>query len=252
MAASSSSLGRVKSCCRQCPPPSGAVIARRSKKCSPIGSRRKTRQKPDPLSDDLRDRSVFLNCPFDKAFQPLFDAIVFSLLFCGFRVRSALEIRDSGELRLAKIVRLVEQCRFSIHDLSRVELDQESGLPRFNMPIELGIAIGMKYLGRASLRDHLLLVLDSERYRYQRFASDLAGVDIAAHHNRALRALSETRDFLAPNAGRNLPGATTIANAYEAFLADLPDLAASARQDSEELTYTDRLKHIETFLETLA
>ena len=48
------------------------------------------------------------------------------------------------------------------------------------------------------------------------------------------------------------PGATTIANAYEAFLADLPDLAASARQDSEELTYTDRLKHIETFLETLA
>lgn len=204
------------------------------------------------MADDLRNRSVFVNCPFDPSFQPLFDAIVFSLLFCGFRVRSALEIRDSGEVRLAKIIRLIEQCRFSVHDLSRVELDQESGLPRFNMPIELGIALGMKYLGRASLRDHLLLVLDSDRYRYQRFASDLAGVDIAAHHNRSIHALRATRDFLAPNADGNLPGAKTIENAYDAFLADLPHLAASARQDSAELTYTDRLKHIDTFLETLA
>lgn len=204
------------------------------------------------MANDLRNRSVFVNCPFDPSFQPLFDAIVFSLLFCGFRVRSALEIRDSGEVRLAKIIRLIEQCRFSVHDLSRVELDQESGLPRFNMPIELGIALGMKYLGRASLRDHLLLVLDSDRYRYQRFASDLAGVDIAAHHDRSIHALRATRDFLAPNADGNLPGAKTIENAYDTFLSYLPHLAASARQDAAELTFTDRLKHIDTFLETLA
>ncbi len=202
--------------------------------------------------NDARSSSVFVNCPFDTSFRALFDGIVFALKFCGFTVRSALEVSDSGEPRLVKIMRLIEQSRFSIHDISRVELDAATNLPRFNMPIELGIALGMKHLGRAGLRDHLLLVLDTERYRYQTFASDLAGVDIAPHGNKLDAMVTEVRGFVAPHATKRLPGAATIVAAYTTFLADLPKIAEAERQNLDELTYTDRLQHLDTFLGSLA
>jgi hypothetical protein len=201
---------------------------------------------------DVRDRSIFINCPFDAAFVGMFDAFVFAATFCGFTVRSALEVTDSGDLRLAKIVRLIEQSKFSLHDISRVELDKESGLPRFNMPIELGIALGMKHLGRAKLRDHCLLVLDKDKYRYQAFASDLSGVDIAAHDGKPEKAIRVIRDFLAPQSGTPLPGPQAIAEAKEAFDRELPALAMAARQELAELTFVDRLRHLSSFMERLA
>lgn len=201
---------------------------------------------------DVRDRSIFINCPFDAAFAGMFDAFVFTATFCGFTVRSALEVSDSGDLRMAKIVRLIEQSKFSLHDISRVELDEKSGLPRFNMPIELGIALGMKHLGRAKLRDHCLLVLDREKYRYQIFASDLSGVDIVAHDGNPEKAIHAIRDFLAPQSGTPLPGPQAISEAKEAFDRELPALAMEARQKLADLTFVDRLRHLGSFMARLA
>ena len=190
---------------------------------------------------------MFVNCAFDAAYKPLFDAIVFTVLYCDFEVRSALEVSDAGELRLAKIVRLIAESRFSVHDISRIELDQVSGLPRFNMPIELGIAIGAKYFGEV---DHLLLILDSEQYRYQRFASDLSGVDIREHRESVLGVATAVRDFLSPHAGTSLPGAAAIGAALDDFEIDLPVIAAAAMQKPEELTFVDRLRHLDDWLQT--
>jgi hypothetical protein len=50
------------------------------------------------------DRNVFINCPFDIQFQPLFRAIVFAVEDCGFLARCALEVEDSGEVRVNKIL----------------------------------------------------------------------------------------------------------------------------------------------------
>lgn len=200
-----------------------------------------------------RLRSIFINCPFDQPYQPIFDALVFAASFCGFGVRSALEIVDSGEVRLTKIVSLMEASAFSIHDISRVTLDDDSGLPRFNMPIELGMALGMKHLGRNRLRDHRLLVLDATesetRYRYQAFASDLAGTDIKVHRNDPERAIQAVRDFLAPHASAALPGAKAIERAREDFETVLPKMAEAADQDMAELGFVDRMRHIAAFLD---
>jgi hypothetical protein len=81
------------------------------------------------------------------------------------------------------------------------------------MPIELGIALGMKFLGRRGLRNHAMLVLDSERFRYQKFASDLAGTDIAMHGNQVGRAIAATRNFLSTHLGQ-LPTTDVIAQLY--------------------------------------
>jgi hypothetical protein len=49
-----------------------------------------------------------------------------------------------GARRLDRILRLIRSCRYSFHDLSRVELDRNPPpTPRFNMPFELGLAIGL-------------------------------------------------------------------------------------------------------------
>jgi len=87
----------------------------------------------------IRRNHVFINCPFDKAYKPIFDAIVFAIRDLGFVARSALDIDDGAEVRLAKIERIVEECRYGIHDISNVALDANTGLPRFNMPLELGL-----------------------------------------------------------------------------------------------------------------
>ena len=84
------------------------------------------------------DRNVFINCPFDDAYAPIFEAIVFAVHDAGFRPKCARERLDSSEVRLQKILSLISESRFSIHDLSRTELDDSNQLPRFNMPFELG------------------------------------------------------------------------------------------------------------------
>lgn len=153
---------------------------------------------------------VFLNCPFDQAYAAIFNAVVFTVYACDFRPRCALEMDDASETRIDKLYGIVEQCRYGVHDLSRTELDEVSGLPRFNMPLELGLFLGAKRYGDEEQRRKRALVLDTERYRYQRFISDLAGVDVQDHGADAERAVTRVRDWLATVSRRKLAGGQRI------------------------------------------
>src|SRR3954468_768137 len=97
--------------------------------------------------DSAYERSVFINCPFDDEYTPIFEAIVFTIQACGFSARCARSRLNSGEVRLHKILEIIGDCRYSIHDLSRTQLDRTTALPRFNMPLELGIDIGCRAYG---------------------------------------------------------------------------------------------------------
>jgi hypothetical protein len=90
---------------------------------------------------------VFVNCPFDESYLPIFNSIVFAVFDCGYQARCAKEIDDSGQVRIEKIFKIIAECRFGIHDISRTGLDLASGLPRFNMPFELGAFLGAKRFG---------------------------------------------------------------------------------------------------------
>src|SRR5882762_23909 len=131
--------------------------------------------------------SVFINCPFDKQYQPIFDAIVFCVVACGFEPRCTLELTDAGEVRIENIYRLIAQCNHSIHDISRTEVEgQPYRLPRFNMPLELGIFLGAKRFGGRSSRKRCL-IMDRAPYRYKRFISDIGGQEIKAHYTRPVK-----------------------------------------------------------------
>ena len=159
------------------------------------------------------ETSVFVNCPFDNAYKPMFEAVVFAVFDCGYRPRCALEAYDAGEVRIEKIIALVKNCRLGVHDISRTELNA-ADLPRFNMPFELGLFLGAKQFGNAVQRRKTCLVLDREPYRYQAFLSDIAGQDIAAHGGDPMRAMARcgTGSPLGsaggrPQAGQRSPGA---------------------------------------------
>lgn len=182
---------------------------------------------------------VFINCPFDDAFAPTFQALVFAIMACGFRARSARELDDGGQTRVDKIYNLIEACRFGIHDLSRTELDAINQLPRFNMPLELGLFLGAKRYGNKAQKAKRALIFDVQQYRFQRFISDLAGMDIHGHNGDPMCALRETRDWLANVSRRDLPSAERVQRLYEAFLASLPAIAAALEFNADRIPYVD-------------
>jgi len=87
--------------------------------------------------------------------------LVFVTYDLGFVARCALEEDDASELRLSKIERIIEDCQYGIHDLSAVALDQTTKLPRFNMPLELGLFLGCRRFGGENHRKKKCLILDN-------------------------------------------------------------------------------------------
>jgi hypothetical protein len=115
------------------------------------------------VSTRLKSNHVFLNCPFDERYRPIFNAIIFAVSDLGFIARCSLEEDDAGDSRLSKIERMIEECRFGINDLSAVTLDAVTNLPRFNMPLELGLFLGCRRFGSPNQSKKRTLILDSEQ-----------------------------------------------------------------------------------------
>ena len=202
-------------------------------------------------SRPARDRSVFINCPFDPQYQPLLRCACFTIVACGFVPRCALDYSDSGAVRFAEIVRMITECAFSMHDLSRVELDTASNLPRFNMPLELGADLGLKLAGPERQRDRKVLVLDVDKHRYDKMLSDISGMDIEAHGGAVDQVIKHVRDWLNANRGHRpvLPGASAISKDHAASLRMAPDIIADLRLDDyEKLPHLDYLYVVEQAL----
>ena len=170
--------------------------------------------------------NVFINCPFDSTYKPLFDAMVLAVHDCGFIARCALEEGDASEVRIDKIYSIIADSCYGIHDISRIELDDDSNFPRFNMPLELGIFLGAKKFGIEEEKRKKCLVLDREPYRYQQFISDIAGQDIYAHNNTPEGIVKCVRDWLRTASGRQtIPSGSIIWERYQTFLNELPQMA---------------------------
>jgi len=161
------------------------------------------------------------------------------LYFCGFRPRCAKELDDGAESRIDKIYRLIGQCRYGIHDISRTDMDAVNNLPRFNMPLELGMFLGAKRFGSKDNKQKRCLILDIEQYRYQRFISDLAGADIQAHGNDVSVLAATVRNWLSNVSRRGIPGPVDLRAALADFSAERNDLATAAGLDPAAVPYAE-------------
>ena len=198
------------------------------------------------------ERHVFINCPFDRAYRPILRALLFAVHDCGFRARSALELEDSGEVRVQKIIRIIGECAFGIHDISRVQLDHSSNLPRFNMPLELGLFLGAKAYGDSGQQKKRCLILDSEQYRYQKYISDIAGQDIRAHGDKPNAVIELVRNWLFASGVAHeqvIPSGSVLAKRYRAFGAERPGICSDLQLNPRRLTFTDDISLIVAWLE---
>lgn len=175
----------------------------------------------------------------------------FAIAACGYIPRCALDESDSAVVRFEKILDLITACDLSVHDVSRVELDATSGLPRFNMPLELGADLALRLKGPAQQRRRRVLVLDAVAHRYDQTLSDISGMDIETHGNSSVRLIRAVRDWL--NAGREglppLPGAKAIAEDYATFQGRAANIIAELRLDDfDDLPHRDYMHVVATAL----
>ncbi|SCB46994.1 hypothetical protein [Rhizobium multihospitium] len=186
------------------------------------------------------NRDVFVNCPFDAQYRDFFYAIVFTVIRSGFVARCALETDNSADNRFDKICQIIKECRYGIHDISRTETDGNPPLPRFNMPLELGVFLGAKKYGGPAHRSKSCIIFDREQYRFQRFISDIAGQDIHAHGGDTRRLITELATWLRTQSrDQKVPGGIAIAEEFESFNAVLPDIYAARQLHPSEVTFGD-------------
>jgi len=90
--------------------------------------------------------------------------------------------------RLDRILALIQSCRYSIHDLSRIQIDRNPpATPRFNMPFELGLAVAYQRSGH----NHEWMVFEQVNRRIMKSLSDLNGNDVYIHAGTVAGIFSE-------------------------------------------------------------
>ena len=198
------------------------------------------------MADSLRKaatgryaQNVFINCPFDPDYREIFNALVFAVHDCGYVARSAQELRDTGEVRIDKILRLIQTSRFGVHDISRTDLDPHTRLPRFNMPLELGIFLGARAYGTRRQRQKVTLVLERRRYSYLKFCSDISGQDPEAHGGRPSSAILIVRDWLRTHSPFGMPSGESMVQRYRRFRRQLPATCAKVGLNPDSLIFVD-------------
>ena len=138
-----------------------------------MAARKSPPQKRRGPRPSVKRDAVFLNIPYDERFENLFLAYIAGISAFGFAPRATLEIPFS-QRRLERIISLIASSQYSVHDLSRVELDRNAPrTPRFNMPFEFGLTVG---IGK-----HAWIVCETKRHRIKKSLSDIDGTDVYIH-----------------------------------------------------------------------
>ena len=127
------------------------------------------------MARTARPNEVFLNVPYDVAYEKQFIALVCAVVALGRSPACVLQLPDAGQGRLERLLEKLHSCSSSIHDLSRV------GVPvRFNMPFELGMACAVAQ----GANRHQYFLFERRQYRLQKTLSDLNGRDPVIHRGR--------------------------------------------------------------------
>lgn len=163
------------------------------------------------------ERNIFVNCPFDKDYKPLRNVLIFTIVYCGYAPQIALAKPSSRKFRLEKILNLIKESKYGIHDLSRLKSKKPNEFYRLNMPFELGLDYASgKFDEELSNKDFLILGSNSDGVR--KALSDINGLDIKSHEDNPEKVVKCIRDWFVETVGlRKLESASEIWYKYEGF-----------------------------------
>ena len=205
------------------------------------------------MQNEQYNNNIFINCSFDISFQEKFHSIVYIILRCGFLPHCALEHDDASEVRMEKLYRLIETCRYGIHDISNTSLDIDNQFPRFNMPFELGLFLAAKRFGDIIQKKKSLLILEGIKYSSKIFLSDLNGVDPKPHEHNTDKLIQHVRTWIAVSSKRKLPGHLKIQKEFYHFEKQiLPGVLAEIGLEMVNLSFVDYCLFIKEYLVEIA
>jgi len=192
----------------------------------PVLARKKRRRKRRARRVKGSAASVFLNIPYDAAFENLLLAYIAAISAFGFTPRATLEIPFNP--RLDRILDLIAESEYSIHDLSRVQLDRVAPkTPRFNMPFELGLTVALK---SANVPNHAWVVCETMRRRVNKSLSDLDGTDPYIHDGTVRGVFRELCNVFVR--GQRQPTVLQMSQIYRVLRADFKNILRRAGADN--------------------
>jgi hypothetical protein len=198
-------------------------------------------------------QSIFINCPFDGKYRPIFRAMVFTVIACGYHPRCAQDSNDGAEIRVTKIAKMIKECDWAIHDLSRVEV-RRGELPRFNMPMELGLHLGARLFGSGRQTKKRALILEAEGHRYDKVLSDISGQDIEVHAKKIDQAIACVRNWLSDHRSVGappLPGPRALLKDYKRFQREVVTILKKHRLDPlNRLSHSDYLFAVRDWIQS--
>jgi hypothetical protein len=128
------------------------------------------------------------------------------------------------------------------------------GVPRFNMPMELGIHLGARLFGSGRHKRKRTLILEAQPHRYDAALSDISGQDIEVHATIPPRQFRRVRNWLPEPRNPTeppLPGAAAMLGDYRQFQTEIGALPAARRLDAlDELPHSDFLFAVRDWITT--
>jgi hypothetical protein len=141
-----------------------------------------------------RKFQVFLNYPFQDDFEPFENAILFGVIAAGLLPVCAKDLSAPDRPRLDMLVDIIVNCHYSIHDFSKFKGEGDKNYARFNMPIEMGMALF--HALSTQRKDHRCAFFVPTPNEYKQFASDLAGLDAKLYSGDENTLLSMVYEWL--------------------------------------------------------
>ena len=181
------------------------------------------------------ERNVFINCPFDSDYKKFLRPMLFTLVYLGLKPQMA-QTTDSGAVRIDRILKLIKESKYSIHDLSRIVASKAGEIARFNMPFELGLDIGIRSASKRSrLSTKQNLIIEQVSFRYQKALSDLSGNDIKVYGDSPERLVLIIRNWFTTILHPKQPSGSVIWEDYNEFQTYFKAVTAEEGYDQKDL-----------------
>jgi hypothetical protein len=186
---------------------------------------------------------VFLNYPFDAEFRPLAYAMHFAVIAAGLIPLCAKDMSVPDRPRFEMLIDAIIHSHYSVHDFSRFKGEGSNNLARFNMPIEMGMALF--YALNTQRRQHRCAFFVATAQDYQRFASDLSGLDPTHYNNDELLLVAGIYEWLR-DVGKPLVNelpVIEVKDKYSYFKSELEKIKGSesdslpSHDETQELMY---------------
>lgn len=196
----------------------------------------------------MNPNALFINCPFDSKYRPMLRAMLFAARFYGLEIKIASSDTDSKSNRLERIIDLMKESKYSIHDLSKLRSEKRREYYRMNMPFELGLDYGI------GGKEKIFLIFEDEAYKLKIALSDINGWDVRPHYNKPEQLILEFRRWIVAN--KELPheikslSSSDVWYIYNDFYGKFSDFMMIHHMKDEEVSVHEYLSYVDSFLVT--